>query len=75
MGAIFSKPKAPDTSKQERLLEQQQKDLKEQRAQAQREADALRDQRVASQKRARGRMSGRRSLIATSELGTKDKLG
>ena len=69
------KPKAPDTSKQDALIRKQQKQLDEQKKQAQLEEDRLRDQRVASQKSLRGRLAGRRSLISGSELGTEDKLG
>lgn len=72
---IFSKPKRPDTSKQEALLKQQRADAEKQRQQAQLEADRLRDERVASQKRSRGRLAGRRSLIKTSELGVEETLG
>lgn len=75
MGSIFKKPKKPDTSKQQALIKQQQDDLKRQQAEAKAEADALRDKRIAGQKRLRGRLAGRRSLISGSELGTTEKLG
>lgn len=76
MGSIFKKPKAPDTSKQDALLKQQRKQLEEERKQAQLESDRLRDKRVSEQRRLRGRLAGRRSLISGSELGVKDdKLG
>lgn len=65
----------PDTSAQDAQIAKQQKQLDEQRKQAELEAGRLRDQRISTQKRLRGRLSGRRSLIATGELGTKDKLG
>lgn len=72
---IFSKPKKPDTSQQDALIAQQQADLKKQREEAEAEAEALRDKRVAEQRRTRGRLAGRQSLISTSELGVTDTLG
>ena len=63
------KSKKPDTSAQDALIAKQQKQLEEQRKQAKLEADRLRDQRIGTQKRLRGRLSGRQSLIKTSELG------
>lgn len=72
---LFSKPKKPDTSKQEALLAKQAKDADEARKAADAETLALRNQRIASQKRQRGRLSGRQSLIKTSELGVKEELG
>jgi hypothetical protein len=71
----MGKPKKPDTSKQDALLAQQQKKAEEARLAAEAEASALRDERISKQKAARGRLSGRRSLIATSELGVKENLG
>lgn len=67
------KPSKPDTSKQEKLLKQQQAQLKEDRKMAEMEAARLREQRIA--KSAAGKRGGRQSLIKTSELGVKDKLG
>lgn len=72
---LFSKPQKPDTSQQEALLAKQAKDAEEARKVADAETLALRNQRIASQKRQRGRLSGRQSLIKTSELGVKEELG
>lgn len=71
----MGKPKKPDTSKQEALIKQQQADLEEQRLSAEAAANSARDTRISEQKRLRGRLTGRRSLIATSELGVSEKLG
>lgn len=61
--------------RQAELLEQQQKQLAEQEAAAKAAADAAREDRVSQQKRLRGRLSGNRSLIKTSELGVSENLG
>jgi len=75
MGGLVSKPKKPDTSRQQALIAQQQADLAKQRQAAEAEAESLRNARISQQKRLRGRLSGRQSLIATSELGVTEKLG
>lgn len=73
--SFFKKPKKPDTRKQEALLAEQQASLEKQRQETEAEANRLRDVRIAQQRRLRGRLSGRQSLIATSELGVTGKLG
>jgi FtsZ-binding cell division protein ZapB len=69
------KSSKPDTSKQDALLAKQKADLERQREQAEQEAEALRESRISAQKRLRGRLSGRKSLIKTSELGVTERLG
>lgn len=56
MGGILSKPKAPDTSRQQALLAEQEK------AQAQREQETQRRE-AASMRARRGRSAARQSLI------------
>ena len=56
MGSILSKPKAPDTSKQEALLAEQDKALKAREAETQRRDAAALNAR-------RGRSAARASLI------------
>lgn len=56
MGSILSKPKAPDTSKQEALLAEQDKALKARELQTQ-------QSQAASMNARRGRNSARASLI------------
>ena len=75
MGSVLSKPKKPDTSKQEAALKAQQLAAEQQEAQAQLESDRLRDTRISAQKSMRGRLAGRQSLIKTSELGVTEDLG
>ena len=62
MTSLFSKPKAPDTSKQEALLASQDAAVK------QREADAKRKDAMQAQGRKAAR-SGRASLITGAETG------
>lgn len=70
MTGLFSKPKQPDTSKQEALLAQQDKALKQRELQTQ-QADA------ASLRARRGRSAARSSLITGgNEVGvTRSTLG
>lgn len=75
MTSILSGPQKPDTSKQEELLAKQEAEAKEQKRLADAEQERLRDERIASQKRSRGRLQGRQSLIKTSELGVDEDLG
>ena len=56
MGSFLAKPKAPDTSKQQALLDQQDKELKARESETQRRDAAARNAR-------RGRASARTSLI------------
>lgn len=76
MGKIL-KPKKPkiDTRAQDSLIKAQQKQLADERARADAETARLKTEREDSMKRLRTRLSGRRSLIATSELGVTDQLG
>ena len=70
MGSILSKPKAPDTSKQEALLAKQESDVKQREQQtAQRDAAALNARK--------GRSNARSSLITGgNEVGvTRTTLG
>lgn len=62
MGGILGKPKAPDTSKQERELERQRKEAEERRLSEEAELD--REQTLR-----RRRSRGRQGLINTSETG------
>ena len=62
MTSLFSKPKAPDTSKQQALLDAQDKELKARELQT---AQA----NAASMRARRARSSSRASLITGSETG------
>lgn len=62
MGSVLSKPKAPDTSKQQALLAEQEKRIKQQEDETKR-----RDAAAANARRARA--SGRASLITGAETG------
>lgn len=66
MGAVLSKPKKPDTSKQEALLAEQEARIKQQE-----QDTAQRD--AAAQKARRARTSARGSLLTGSETGVTDK--
>ena len=70
MGAVLSKPKKPDTSKQEALLVSQDAELKARELQTA-QADA------ATKRARRARSSGRASLITGAETGvpSRDTLG
>lgn len=65
---LFSKPKAPDTSKQEEQLKRQEKEAEARRLEEEAKLDR--------EQSARGRRNrGRLSLIATSETGVSDTTG
>ena len=62
MGSILSKPKAPDTSAQQKLLAEQEARVKQQETETKR-------REAASQQARRARASGRASLITGGETG------
>ncbi len=64
MGSVLSKPKAPDTSRQQALLAEQEDRIKQQE-------EETRKRDAASQNARRARSSGRASLITGSETGVK----
>lgn len=72
----FKGPKPQGPSKAELDAQKQEKArLEAERKQQELQADRDRQLRIAGQQAARRRATGRGSLIATSELGVKSKLG
>ncbi len=71
-GGDEAKKQAAEARKQ---AEEQKKLLAEQKRQSDLEADRLRQQRLSGAKARRAGTVGRKSLIATSELGVQDTLG
>jgi len=67
MGSLFSKPKMPDTSAQEKRMAEQDARLKEQEDEQKR--------REASMQTARGRNSRRSILLSGPETGLRESLG
>lgn len=76
MGNPFAsaKPKGPSQAELNARAAEQKK-LQQQEEQARLEEDRSRNKRIAQAKSIRNRSTGRQSLIATSELGTKSTLG
>jgi hypothetical protein len=68
MGSILSKPKAPDTSRQQALLAEQEARVQQQEAETKR-------REAASQRARRARTAGGASLLTGSEQGVKNTLG
>jgi hypothetical protein len=62
MGSVFSKPKAPDTSAQQKALAEQEARIKQQ------ETETKRRDAAAMQAR-RARVAGRQSLLTSGETG------
>ena len=67
MSALFSKPKMPDTSAQEKRLAEQDKRLREQ--------EKEQETREAAMRRSRGAGARRSSLLVGPETGLRQTLG